>query len=182
MVAGGIAARHELFPLPAAMAAASVGSFLADQLWFAVGRYARDRPFVARQRARPAFARVLGMLERHPRAFIFGFRFVYGIRTISPIAIGTSRVPGRVFLPVNATAAVVWGCAFTLVGWAFGRAVEHALHHLRPSAAEAAIAATVLLLIALGWHRWRGRRSPRLDSAPSLAEHGNGTNGREGDG
>ena len=59
------------------------------------------------------------MLERYPRGFIFVFRFIYGFRTISPIAIGTTAVPSRLFWIVNAAAAAVW--VHGAAGAAFGR-------------------------------------------------------------
>ena len=158
VVAGGLLAHKGLFPLPGAMAAAAGGSFVADQLFFAAGRYSRDRSWVRRQRERPRFARVLRTLERYPVAFIFGFRFIYGIRTISPIAIGTSQVKGSVFLPVNALAAAVWGVTFTTIGYAFGHEFERLLHRLSPSPLAIRIAAGGGVAGSIIFHLVRRRR------------------------
>ncbi len=132
VVAGGLLAHRDLVPLGGAMAVAALGSFTADQIWFQVGRRFRDARLVAKARAQPAFVRAVAALERHPIGFIFAFRFIYGLRTVSPIAIGTSAVPGRVYLAVNAAAALVWGCSFTLVGYAFGKSFETLLSRFRP--------------------------------------------------
>ena len=91
VVAGGLLAHQGLFPLPGAMAAAACGSFAADQGWFAAGRRLRDRPWVQRVRARPAFARALALLERYPRGFIFAFRFIYGFGRSAPLRSGRRR-------------------------------------------------------------------------------------------
>ncbi len=48
------------------------------------------------------------LLERHPTGFILAFRFLYGMRTISPVIIGLSGVPFRKFLLLNAIAAGIW--------------------------------------------------------------------------
>jgi membrane protein DedA with SNARE-associated domain len=44
--------------------------------------------------------------------------------TISPIAIGTTQVETRKFAILNALAAAIWGPLFTLLGYAFGKAID----------------------------------------------------------
>jgi LPXTG-motif cell wall-anchored protein len=159
VVTGGLIAQAGLVSLPGACVAAATGSFLADQLFFLAGRYFREARFVRRVAANPLFARALAMLEAHPIGFIFAFRFIYGFRTVSPFAIGTTQVPGRTFLIVNAVAAVVWGITFTLIGYFFGHAFEALIARLRPSPRTLAIVGGAVLLAALaGWWWWRRRR------------------------
>jgi membrane protein DedA with SNARE-associated domain len=133
VVAGGLLAHQGLIAWPLAMAAAALGSFLADQFFFAAGRRYRDRPLVQRWTQRRAFAKALQLLERYPTGFIFAFRFLYGFRTVSPVAIGTSRVPAATFLVINAAAAAVWAALFTALGYWFGEAVTDFAGRLRPS-------------------------------------------------
>ncbi|MEH3035820.1 MAG: VTT domain-containing protein [Sphingomonas adhaesiva] len=130
VIAGGVLAHHGLFPLWAAMLAAATGSFGADQAWFFAGRRMRDHRWVAAARAKPAFARAMAMLARRPIAFIFAFRFIYGFRTISPIAIGTAGVSPRLFAIVNAASAVTWGVIFCSIGYWFGHAFEAVIGRL----------------------------------------------------
>ncbi len=160
VVAGGLLAHQGLMPLPGACAAAAGGSFLADQAWFAVGRSQRDRAWVQRIRTRPAFARALQALERHPKGFIFAFRFIYGLRTVSPIAIGTAGVAPRLFLAVNAVAAVVWGIVFSTVGYLFGREFEAFMGRFHPHGHRlwivvGALVATGLVVGGIHWLRTR---------------------------
>jgi membrane protein DedA with SNARE-associated domain len=124
VVAGGVLAHRHLLPLWAVWLAAASGSFVADQLFFASGRYFRDHPRVKRLAAKPGFAKALVTLERHPVLFVMGFRFLYGLRTISPIAIGTSHLRTRTFLPLNALAAAIWAALFTGIGYGFGQGIE----------------------------------------------------------
>ena len=86
VIAGGLLAHQGLIAWPLALAAAALGSFLSDQFFFAAGRRYRDRPFVQRWTQKRAFAKALRLLERYPTGFIFGFRFLYGFRTVSPVA------------------------------------------------------------------------------------------------
>ena len=160
VIAGGVLAHQGLVSLPGAIVCGIAGSFTADQTWFAAGRRFRDTRWVSRITRRAAFAKALGFLERHPTGFILAFRFVYGIRTVSPIAIGTSNVPLRTFLPLNALAATVWGTAFTTLGYLFGSGIERFLGRYKPHGHT-----LVLILVGVvalgavigGVHWWRQR-------------------------
>ncbi len=162
VVAGGLLAHQGVFSLPGACAASIAGSLIADQLWFTLGRRFRDHRWIARIRAKAAFARALQWLESHPIKFIFGFRFVYGFRTVSPVAIGTSQVSARTFRLVNAVSAIVWGTSFSLIGYVAGNAFERWLGRLHPHGATlwwlvAALVGAGLIAGAVHW--WRTRRT-----------------------
>ena len=161
-IAGGLLAHQGYFTLPAAMVAAALGSFVADQLFFLLGRRFRERRWVRKAQQRPAFARALGLLERYPRAFVFAFRFIYGIRTVSPVAIGTSNVPTRTFIAMNAVAAAVWGPLFVGLGFLFGHAIEAAFGHVH-GVRHVVLLAIVAAVIAIGAvqtiRRWRMRET-----------------------
>ena len=160
VIAGGLLAHQGLVPLPGAIVAVILGSFTADQAWFQAGRRFRDHRWVVKARATPTFAKALGALERHPVGFIFAFRFIYGFRTISPIAIGTSAVKGRTYLAVNAAAAIVWGTTFTVAGYLFGDGIERLFGRFRPHGHQwlwLAGGCVVIGLVVAAVYRWRGR-------------------------
>ncbi|PZU10182.1 DedA family protein [Sphingomonas sp.] len=131
VVTGGILAQKGLLPIWGVCAAAAVGSCLVDQLWFWLARRFRDHRWVRRVTRRPAFARALGWLERYPTSFILAFRFIYGLRTVSPVAIGTSAIPSRKFVLLNILAACLWAPAVAWAGFAFGSAVGPWLHDIK---------------------------------------------------
>lgn len=160
VVAGGLLAHRGLFPLAGAMAAAAAGSFVADQCWFFAGRHFRDHRWVRKAHDKPAFAKAIGFLRRHPIGFIFAFRFIYGFRTISPIAIGTTDVPLRLFVPVNLASAIIWGVIFTTIGYLFGHGFERMIGKLQPDTHTLIIALAAVIAIvgaALGLRWWRRR-------------------------
>lgn len=106
------------------LAAAFLGAFGGDQILFLIGRRFADHPFVMRQRTRPLFANALARVEARPTAFILAFRFIYGLRTVSPLALGVSSVSARRFLIFNAIAAFLWAAVMVALGFAFGRVIE----------------------------------------------------------
>jgi membrane protein DedA with SNARE-associated domain len=146
---GGLLAHQHFFPLPGAMIAVAAGSFVADQIFFAIGRRFRDHPRVRRIAARPGFAKAVAAFERHPRRFILVFRFIYGLRTVSPIAVGTTDIPARIFIPLNAVAAIVWGVLFTGIGYVFSQGIEQFFGKLR-SAEHMLIAGAGVALLLFG--------------------------------
>ena len=158
VITGGVLAHDGMLPVVGVAIAAAAGSFVADQGFFAFGRHFRDHPRVKRAESRPAFAKALGAFERHPTIFVFGFRFLYGLRTISPIAIGTSHIASRTFVLLNAISAIVWAALFTGIGYLFGDRVLALLggHHSKLVGIAILVGVVAAIFIALRvWHRYR---------------------------
>ena len=103
---------------------AFLGTFAGDQLWFYLGRRHANLKIVQKVTTFPQFARVIRLIETHPIKFILSFRFVYGIRNISPVALGLSRISALKYFVLNAIAAIVWAMTFTSIGYFFGQAAE----------------------------------------------------------
>lgn len=57
--------------------------------------------------------------------------FLYGLRTITPIALGISHVPAWRFVLFNILGAGAWAVAFGGGGYLFGNALEGLLGDLR---------------------------------------------------
>ena len=146
LVLGGIAVHRGLIAYTSAVLAAGTGSFIVDQSLFAIGRKFRDRPRIQRLIGTKPYARALSIFERHPRLFVFGFRFLYGIRTVSPLVIGTSHLPQVRFATINLIAAFVWSTIFITLGYLGGQAIE-ALFGRIGSAAHYVVPAVVIALI-----------------------------------
>ncbi|MGF7173260.1 membrane protein DedA with SNARE-associated domain [Azospirillum doebereinerae] len=115
------------------------GSFLGDQLWFWLGRRWGNKALARFPAAEVHSARVLRWLETYGVGFILVFRFLYGVRNIASVAVGTSRMPWSRFLFWNFIAAGIWAWSFAGAGYMFGEA----------AAAIGENGPKVLLLIAL---------------------------------
>ncbi|SFP86687.1 DedA family protein [Sphingomonas rubra] len=164
VIAGGVLAHQGLVsPLGAGLAAAA-GSFAADQGFFQIGRHFREGRLVRGLRGRPTYARAIGLLERHPSGFIFAYRFLYGLRTVSPIAIGTSRIALRQFVLVNLAAAVVWATLFTGVGFLFGNVLSDLFGRIGGRRLLWGIVAAMGVALVLGTAaRWWWKREHRRE-------------------
>ena len=158
VVFAGFLAHQHLLHLPYVMACAFAGSFAADQLLFYLGRRYRDHRYVRRIREKPAFERSLALVDRYPHGFILSLRFLYGLRTVGPVALGMSSVPAMRFLILNAIAAVIWAVCFSLLGYAFGQTIESMLGRLHGVETKLAVAAGIGLVIGLAYHLIARRR------------------------
>jgi len=137
----------------AVLATVFAGAVGIDQGWFWLARRARSNSWVRSVSQRPAFARALDLLERHPTWFLLLFRFAYGLRSVAPVVVGLSKIRFRLFLTLNLVAAAVWTLAFTTLGYLAGPLFEH-LSKRFGSAIE--IAAVALSMAALGYSLRKG--------------------------
>ena len=162
-IAGGVMAHRGIFPLTAAWLACALGAFVADEIFFQVGRRFRDRPFVIRARQKPAFAKAVAFIERYPNAYILIFRFLYGLRTVSPIAMGLTNVSLRRFATLNAVACLLWSAIYTALGYWFGSTVDRIIIALTPYKTELMIAFPIPGTCFLIWLLWRRREQKKRE-------------------
>jgi len=117
---GGVTAHRHLLSFWAVACCAATGSFVADQFFFMLGRKASTSRHLRKVSSSKLANRIRGLLNRHPNGFVLGFRFVYGMRTISPIVIGLTGFPVGKFVLLNALAALAWGFIVSAAGYLFG--------------------------------------------------------------
>jgi membrane protein DedA with SNARE-associated domain len=121
LILAGIMAHMGMMSLPLVMLMALVGSFLGDQFYFFLGR----RKGTALLERHPAWQyraeKVHRAMRRFRRGITLGFRFVYGMRTITPLLLGMDRtVPVRQFILLNLAGAALWSVAVAAGGYLFG--------------------------------------------------------------
>lgn len=129
----GYFAAQGLLDLSYIMAVAFTGSLIADQTLFFLGqawgktlveRLSKKKPFL-KEPVHKAFS----FLQSKPTFFIMTFRFIYGIRIISPVIIGAAGISFRQFAPLNFIAAALWSFTSCMAGYLFGGFLLHHLSH-----------------------------------------------------
>jgi membrane protein DedA with SNARE-associated domain len=155
LLMAGFASHRGLLKLPQVMAVAFVAATLGDQVCFYLGRRHGPKllarfPSLARH-----IERLQPMLQRHPNTAVLSVRFLYGLRTAGPIALGTLGVSRGRFALLNMLSAAVWSVTFCLLGYQFGNALRWLLDDLR--AVEETVFAA-LLAAAVVWAIWRRLR------------------------
>lgn len=131
LVLGGIAAKLGYLKLPWVILCAFVGSLFGDQLLFFLGRYKGPRILVRLPTWQKRTDKVLLLMEKRRMLIILGFRFFYGMRTVTPFVLGMSRVPVTEFVLFNTISAGVWATLFGILGYVFGHGLELVLGDIR---------------------------------------------------
>ncbi|MDH3965363.1 MAG: DedA family protein [Deltaproteobacteria bacterium] len=158
LVLGGFAAHRGYLALPGVILAAFIGSLCGDQLFFFLGRR-HSQAVLARRPAWKARAdQANRLLERFRTPFILIFRFLYGLRTVSPFVIGMSSVPARQFIPLNAIGALVWAVVVGTGGYLFGSVLEVVIGEVKRYEVEALLAIAIIGILVWISHFYRRRK------------------------
>jgi membrane protein DedA with SNARE-associated domain len=110
---------------------AGLGGFTGDMIYFFIGRWNRKYVYRKFKNQRRKFALAHLLLKRYGWPIIFIQRYLYGMRTVIPIAIGMTRYPTTRFLLINFLSAMVWAAVTILLAWTFGEQILHILHWAR---------------------------------------------------
>lgn len=131
LILGGLAAHQGYLSLSGVILAAFCGSLMGDQLFFYLGRRHGD-DFLRRHPSwQPKLLRANRLIERFQNILILGFRFLYGLRSIMPLALGISHVQVLRFVLLNMLGAGLWSLAVGGGGYLFGHALEAIVGNLR---------------------------------------------------
>ncbi|EBP3365076.1 DedA family protein [Salmonella enterica subsp. enterica] len=160
---GGVAAHQGLLKFPLVAAAVALGGMMGDQLLYLLGRCYGGKILRRFPRYHTKIRRAQKMIQRHPYLFVIGTRFMYGFRVVGPLLIGASRLPPKIFLPLNILGALVWALLFTTLGYLGGEVIAPWLHDLDQHFKHGVwlILAIVLVVGVRWWLKRRGKAEAR---------------------
>ena len=151
----GFAAHRGHLQLPNVILVAFVGSVIGDQTAFLIGHRWGNRVLARSARLTAAVERAKPHLRRHANLFVLVNRFLIGLRTAGPIAVGIVGMPWPRFLVLNMIGAAVWSATIATLGYVLGEGLQRMLGDLHH--AEKWIFAGVLLAAAVLWLVRRAR-------------------------
>ncbi|EBC2918625.1 DedA family protein [Salmonella enterica] len=160
---GGVAAHQGLLKFPLVAAAVALGGMMGDQLLYLLGRCYGGKILRRFPRYHTKIRRAQKMIQRHPYLFVIGTRFMYGFRVVGPLLIGASRLPPKIFLPLNIVGALIWALLFTTQGYLGGEVIAPWLHDLDQHLRHGVwlILAIVLVVGVRWWLKRRGKAEAR---------------------
>ncbi|EAP6141593.1 DedA family protein [Salmonella enterica] len=160
---GGVAAHQGLLKFPLVAAAVALGGMMGDQLLYLLGRCYGGKILRRFPRYHTKISRAQKMIQRHPYLFVIGTRFMYGFRVVGPLLIGASRLPPKIFLPLNIVGALIWALLFTTLGYLGGEVIAPWLHDLDQHLRHGVwlILAIVLVVGVRWWLKSRGKAEAR---------------------
>jgi membrane protein DedA with SNARE-associated domain len=124
LIVAGFLAFDGYLKLPWVILSAFLGTFAGDQTFFFLGRI-KGISFLERHKTwKRKSERTFALLQRHQVLIILGFRFIYGIRNVTPFVIGASGLRPLRFFVLNFLGALTWAFSFAFLGYGLGTLTE----------------------------------------------------------
>lgn len=164
LILGGVAAHLGSLDLSLVILTAFLGSSAGDQLYYFIGRWKGRKLLNHFPRWVGSAQKVFRLLERHKNVVILSFRFFYGLRNVTPFALGISRVETSRFVALNLIGAALWAVSFAIIGFLIGEAHERILGR----GYGAVLLGVLVALFSAVWlvRRWLAGRRALRDSDP----------------
>jgi membrane protein DedA with SNARE-associated domain len=153
ILTAGFLASQGYLSLPKIILISFAGTLIADQLLFFVGHHFGLRAIQRFPKLEAPSQRAFELLHKYDTAYILSFRFIYGIRVISPVIIGAAGVGFRRFALLNVIAAAIWSVLSCSAGYFFG---DFLMNRITPAQRILVLGGiTVGLLL---WALWKFRK------------------------
>jgi membrane protein DedA with SNARE-associated domain len=145
------------------MIVAFCGTLFADQALYYVGRYYGQAIIQKYHRLHAPANRAFKLLHSWDIWFILSFRFIWGIRTISPIVIGSSGIPPERYTPLNLIAAIMWTLISCIGGYMLAGVLEEiGLQVIKRYFGYFTIVIVIVVAAFIFFKRWMKRRLAAL--------------------
>jgi len=158
LILAGAAAYHGHMNLQMVMLISFLGAVFHDHMLFFVGRKYGNKILNRQSKWKDRISRVVNLIHKYDRYFIMSFRFIYGIRTITPIVIGASPISLKKYFSLVVFSAAAWSIIVSYIGYTFALALEAVLHNFAKYQKWLAVALVIIIgaiYAYLKWHRFR---------------------------
>jgi membrane protein DedA with SNARE-associated domain len=148
----------------------TIASHVISCLYFLSGKGIEvfvDR-FISRRHAHPEsprFQKVSGYIQQYRTLYVFMYRFIPGLRFISPYIIAMNTDRYWPFFVLDSCAALLWASLFGVLGYVFGTAAMRVIDDF--SAYDTYVFVGIFALVvayAITKFRYRGRHRSRWSS------------------
>jgi len=166
----GILAHHGQFSVGMVVIASIIGTFIANQLFFYVGRWLKHRknnflegdPTKHRHWKKlcrkDRMDKIEAIFNRSPFAIILIFRFIPGFRIMAPIVIGMLKFGKLKYLIYDIVCVMMSSTFIVVLGFYFGGLVERVCGRLEEHGFLIAIIVALIAIISTLFRRYRRRK------------------------
>ena len=130
MITSVIAAHHGHLKLWMVVAIGLTGTYASDSFYFFLGRKKGKDWLQKKAHFRKKYEVIDRKIGRYPILIFLVYRFMYGFRTIAPLAIGMSNTRTSKFLLLSAISTLVWGVTYSAIGYIFGEVLQSKFSHI----------------------------------------------------
>ncbi len=135
--------------LEIAILVAFIANFLGDTMLFYMGRYNKKdvMGYLHKHKRKLALSHIL--MKRHGSWVIFLQKYVYGIKTLIPLAIGLTKYDFKKFTLLNLFASAIWAVVIGIASYMAGEAIKSVYEIIAQKPYIAPI--TLVSIVALIW-------------------------------
>ncbi len=134
--------------LEIAILVAFVANFLGDLMLFYMGRYNKKdvMGYLHKHKRKLALSHIL--MKKHGSWVIFLQKYVYGIKTLIPLAIGLTKYDFKKFAILNLFASAIWAVTIGVISYMAGEMIKSAYEVIaeRPYIAPVALLSIIVLI------------------------------------
>lgn len=130
IMAGIMSHTGDMF-LPIALLVGTLGGFTGDQIYFYIGRF--NKRYIHKQLVthRRKFAIAHLLIKKYGWPIIFVQRYMIGMRTAIPMAIGLTKYSGKKFAIINFISALFWASVTIIPAYYYGAEILKILQWIK---------------------------------------------------
>jgi membrane protein DedA with SNARE-associated domain len=157
LILAGFAAHRGYLNLPLVIMFAFLGTLMGDQFYFFLGRSKGQAVLAKHPGWSKRIARFRSLIDKYNILILLSYRFLYGLRTVSPFAIGMSDISTKKFIVFNVISVAVWSVVVISLGYVFGHAMEILMKDIKRYEIAFMCGLLVIALIVFFIKRYRNR-------------------------
>lgn len=109
---------------------AATANFVGSTTLFYFARNSKGEAMVLLKKHRRKLALVHLLMKKQGSWVLFIQKFLYGIKTLVPLAAGITKYDARKFIPINLAASFVWAVTVGIVAYIFGSVILDGIHFI----------------------------------------------------
>ncbi len=150
LVAAGVLSYAGKMDITISIIVAVTANFIGDMFLFYMAKYNREMmmPYIKKHRRKFALSHIL--MKKYGDKVIFIQKFIYGIKTLIPLAIGLTKYDVKKFTIYNLFSSIAWGLIFGIASFYSGSAIIKIIEFLKDRVYIAPI--VMVLFLGLIWY------------------------------
>lgn len=120
IIAAGVLSSAGKMDINLSIFIAIIGNIVGDSIIFYLSRYNKKEflPYLRKHRRNVALSQIL--FKKYGSFIIIIKKYIYGIKTLIPIAIGFTKYPFYKFTILNVIGSIIWGISLGLLSYFMG--------------------------------------------------------------
>ncbi len=146
IIAAGLLSYAGKLDLTTCIVIAAISNFIGDSILFYLGRYNKQAilPYFKSHKRKLALAQIL--FKKYGDKIIFIKKYIYGLKTLVPLAIGLTKYSMKKFSIINAICSILWAVSLGLLSYLAGDLVSRLANYF----GDSVFFFPVLMVVLLG--------------------------------